>query len=328
MKISDIASFLNIDYLGKGDYEIYSISSINSPKKKSITYIENSKSLSTDILKKAGAILLSSECKNEVKKLDGNFILSNNPKLELAKLTSIFKKKSSVPSALTKPNIKNITYGENVTFGKNIKIGKNCTINNNVVIEDNVSIGDNVFLGHNVVVHEGTVIGSNVFIDSSSVIGSEGFGNIFNETKKWVHIYHVGNVSIGNNVMIGAGCCIDRATFDSTIISNGVIIDNMVHIAHNVKIGEDTAIAAKVGIAGSCQIGKRNMIGGMVGIIDHINTADDVTISATTTVNKNLLDPGIYTGIMPISKHSSWKRIAYWITKLDKIANQFKFKIK
>jgi len=123
-----------------------------------------------------------------------------------------------------------------------------------------------------------------------------------------------------NDIDIGANCCIDRATLDSTVINSGVIIDNLVHIAHNVVIGEKTAIAAKVGIAGSCIIGKRNMIGGMVGIVDHIKTADDVIISATSTVNKDIKEPGIYTGIMPLVKHYRWKRIALWITKLDKIA--------
>jgi len=107
-----------------------------------------------------------------------------------------------------------------------------------------------------------------------------------------------------------------------------VIIDNQVHIAHNVQIGENTAIAANTGIAGSCIIGKRNMIGGMVGIVNHINTADDVIISATSTVNKDLKEPGVYTGIMPISKHTIWKRIALWITKLDKIVSFINFKKK
>jgi len=127
-------------------------------------------------------------------------------------------------------------------------------------------------------------------------------------------------VVIDSNVNIGANCCIDRGTINDTVINQGVIVDNLVHIAHNVIIGENTAIAAKVGIAGSCNIGKRNMIGGMVGIVDHIKTADDVIISATSTVNKDIKEPGIYTGIMPIVKHSRWKRIALWITKLDKIA--------
>jgi len=137
---------------------------------------------------------------------------------------------------------------------------------------------------------------------------------------------HLGGVEIHNNVSIGSNCCIDRGTIDNTTINSGVIIDNLVHIAHNVSIGKDTAIAAKVGIAGSCNIGKRNMIGGMVGIVDHINTADDVSISATSSVIRDLKESGTYTGIMPISKHDTWKRIALWITKLDKIAQFLKLK--
>jgi len=175
-------------------------------------------------------------------------------------------------------------------------------------------------IGHNVVICKNTSIGNNVTIDSGTVIGSEGFGNVMNSSFNWQHIYHLGSVIIGHNVMIGANCCIDKGTIDNTVIEDGVIIDNSVHIAHNVRIGEKTAIAAKVGIAGSCNIGKRNMIGGMVGIVDHIKTVDDVIISATSTVNKDIKEPGTYTGIMPIVKHLKWKRIALWITKLDKIA--------
>jgi len=131
---------------------------------------------------------------------------------------------------------------------------------------------------------------------------------------------HLGSVIIDDNCSIGANCCIDRGTIDNTVIKKYVVIDNHVHIAHNVFIGEKTAIAANTGIAGSCVIGKRNMIGGMVGMVDHIRTVDDVVISATSTVHKNLTKPGVYTGIMPISLHTSWKRIAFWISKLDKIA--------
>jgi len=136
----------------------------------------------------------------------------------------------------------------------------------------------------------------------------------------------MGKVIIHNNVSIGSNCSIDRGTIDDTIINKGVIIDNLVHIAHNVTIGENTAIAAKVGIAGSCKIGKRNMIGGMAGIIDHIKTSDDVIISATSTIINNIEEPGLYTGIMPTTKHSSWKRIAFWIKKLDKILKEFNIK--
>ena len=234
------------------------------------------------------------------------------------------------PTALLKVNnssdFYNLTVPEYFFCGKNVKIGKNCCFGINVSIADNVTIGNNVVLGNNVVINSACIIGNNVFIDSGSVIGSEGFGNHRKNDFSWRHIPHLGSVVIYDHVSIGANSCIDKGTIDNTVIHKGVIIDNLVHIAHNVEIGEYTALAAKVGIAGSCKIGKRNLIGGMVGIIDHIQTADDVTISATSTVYQNIEEPGIYTGIMPIFNHPLWKRIAYWITKLDKIAKLLKIK--
>ena len=105
-------------------------------------------------------------------------------------------------------------------------------------------------------------------------------------------------------------------------------IRDSIHIAHNVVIGEDTAIAAKTGIAGSTTIGKRCMIGGAVGIVGHLKITDDVVINATSTVNRDIVKPGIYTGIMPIMPHSEWKKVGIWLTKLDKIASFMKIKLK
>jgi UDP-3-O-[3-hydroxymyristoyl] glucosamine N-acyltransferase len=171
------------------------------------------------------------------------------------------------------------------------------------------------------------IIGDNCIISPGAVIGSEGFGNARNN-KKWSSIAHLGNVFIGNNVSIGANTTIDRGSMSNTEIHDGVKIDNLIHIAHNVIIGEDTAIAAKTGIAGSTKIGKRCMIGGAVGIVGHLNIADDVVINATSTVNRNISKPGIYTGFMPIMLHSEWKKVGMWVSKLDKIASFLKIKLK
>ena len=121
---------------------------------------------------------------------------------------------------------------------------------------------------------------------------------------------------------------IDRGTIKDTEIHNGVKIDNLVHIAHNVIIGENTAIAAKTGIAGTTIIGKRCMIGGMVGIVGHLKITDDVVINATSTVNRSINKPGVYTGFVPLMYHSEWKKVGMWITKLDKIATLLKIKLK
>ena len=308
MKLSDIANSLGEEFHGNGEIQINSISSPSNVNKDSICLITSEHFISHS-LSDASAIL----CKRNLTKLipNENFIISENPLETFAKLTKIF---------FVSPSMPNHNKEKNIHLGLDVCVGSNFTSGVGVIIEDNVVIGDNVVLGHNVVIHKDVIISNNVEIGSGTVVGSEGFGNILSSDKSWKHISHLGSVFIHDNVSIGANCSIDRGTIDNTIINQGVIIDNQVHIAHNVVIGENTAIAAKVGIAGSCFIGKRNMIGGMVGIVDHIKTADDVIISATSTVNKDIKEPGTYTGIMPISNHANWKRIALWITKLDKIS--------
>ena len=314
LNIDEIAKILNADFFG--DKDLY-ISKIVEPENDEL----NTLSLVVD---KNNFFKISSFTNKayitdkEIKKLfpsNANILVVDRPKYSFALLTKFYKKKHS---QLSNTIPQGILSGLNCSLGSNFIFGSECEISNNVIIEDNVTFGDKVFIENNVTIGSGTVIGDNVRIGEGTVIGSEGFGNILSGDS-WIHIYHLGIVEIGNNVAIGANCCIDRATIDKTIICSGVIIDNLVHIAHNVFIGEGTAIAAKVGIAGSCRIGKRNLIGGMVGIIDHVSTTDDVVITATSTVTSNLNESGTYTGIMPITKHAKWKRIAYWITKLDKI---------
>jgi len=316
LKAKKLAQFFNLEFFGNPNDIIEGISSIENPKKNHLVLISKSKFLNKDL--QSCFLLISENLAKEVK--DENIFISKNPKLDFALISKIFTTKNNSYCINNKLDLEKLPLKDNIKIGQNFIYGKN------LVIEDNVVIGDNVSLGHNVIIKKNVKIGDNVFIDSGSVIGSEGFGNVKNSKNEWIHMTHLGGVEIHNNVSIGSNCCIDRGTIDNTTINSGVIIDNLVHIAHNVSIGKDTAIAAKVGIAGSCNIGKRNMIGGMVGIVDHINTADDVSISATSSVIRDLKESGTYTGIMPISKHDTWKRIALWITKLDKIAQFLKLK--
>ena len=316
MELQNIAKEIGAELVGNNRHIINGISP-EVPDLNKIIFISSKKNIPENYYQ-YGAILTSYELSESFK--DCNLLLSENPKLAFAFLTNLFTIVSSEPNICKKNKNKNLMLGRDVFIGKNVKFGSN------VVLNDKVKIGDNSVIGHNVVIHRDCVIEKNVVIESGTIIGSEGFGNVLDTHNKWNHIYHFGKVIIGENVLIGSNCCIDRGTIEDTIISSGVIIDNLVHIAHNVFIGENTAIAAKVGIAGSCNIGKRNMIGGMVGIVDHITTTDDVIVSATSTVYKDIKEPGVYTGILPISKHAKWKRIALIISKLDKIVKQVNFK--
>lgn len=184
-----------------------------------------------------------------------------------------------------------------VQIGENVKIGVNATIHGNVTIAENVTIGDNVILFPGVSIYNETVIGNDCIIHSNTVIGSDGFGFAREENGSYSKILQLGNVVIEDQVEIGSNSSIDRATFGSTIIERGVKIDNLVQIAHNVEVGENTVIASQTGIAGSSKIGKRVMFGGQVGISGHVNIADGTMLGAKAGVAASIKTPDqVYSG--------------------------------
>ena len=171
-------------------------------------------------------------------------------------------------------------------------IGINCSISAGVVIGANAKIGDNCILhGGCQVLHE-SIIGNNCVLQPNAVIGSDGFGFAPNSENNYQKIVHLGNVVLEDNVEIGANTTIDRATLGSTIIRKGVKLDNLIQVAHNVEIGENTVIASQTGIAGSTKIGKNCMIGGQVGIIGHLTIADGVKIAAQSGIGQNIENEG------------------------------------
>lgn len=176
-------------------------------------------------------------------------------------------------------------------IGKNTNLGNNVKVYPNVTIGDDCTVGDNTVLYSNSTIYHKTKIGTNCTIHSGTVIGSDGFGFAPQADGSYTKIPQLGNVVIEDNVEIGSNTTIDRATMGSTIIHQGVKLDNLVQIAHNVEIGEHTVIAAQTGISGSTKIGKRCVIGGQVGIVGHIEIADGTKINAQSGVAKNITKP-------------------------------------
>ena len=227
------------------------------------------------------------------------------------------------------------TYGEDIYLGAFAYLGENVVIGNNVKIYPNVYIGDNVTIGNDCVVFAGakiyseSVIGNTVYIHSGAIIGADGFGFAPDEKGEYARVPQTGNVIIEDNVDIGAGTTIDRATLGSTIIRKGVKLDNQIQIAHNVEIGEHTAIAAQTGVAGSTKIGKHCLIGGQVGIAGHITIGNKVRVQAQSGIGRNVKDGEALQG-SPSFGYNDWSRSYVHFKNLPKIAqtvNQLEKKI-
>jgi UDP-3-O-[3-hydroxymyristoyl] glucosamine N-acyltransferase len=327
LTLKEIAELVGGSVKGNSSKAIHGIGSLDSASPNQISYAVNKKYKDSLINSNAGAIIINKSLKQLC---NTDAIVVDNVYLAYSVITQKFR---------SIQDVEHFSYGYQLSYpgsniarssliGQNVNIGNNSTIGANSVIEDNVTIGSNSFIEANVTIQKGCQIGDNCVISPGAVIGSEGFGNARDANQKWSAITHLGNVLIGNNVSIGANTTIDRGTVSDTEIHDGVKIDNLIHIAHNVIIGEDTAIAAKTGIAGTTIIGKRCMIGGAVGIVGHLKITDDVVINATSTVNRDIAKPGIYTGFVPLMPHSEWKKVGIWLTKLDKIATFMKIKLK
>lgn len=182
--------------------------------------------------------------------------------------------------------------GHYSVIGENVVIGTGAQIYPQVYVGDNVRIGNNVKICAGVKIYEECVIGNNVTIHSGAVVGGDGFGFAPTEDGSYQKIPQIGNVVIEDDVEIGANTCIDRATMGSTVIKRGVKLDNLIQIAHNVVVGEDTVLAAQVGIAGSTKIGRNVMMGGQVGIVGHISIADGVKIGSQSGIAHSVVKEG------------------------------------
>ena len=329
LTLEEIAKLIGASVHGESSLEITGINTLVNATSAQISYAVSHKYKKSLINSNAGAVIID---KKLMEHCPSNALLVENVYLAYSILTHKFKHHQDISHFQTALQVINsyskANIAESCIIGKNVTIGFNASIGANCVIEDDVIIGMNSLIESNVTIHKGCEIGKKCVISSGAVIGSEGFGNVRDKNNQWLPIAHLGDVIIGDDVSIGANTTIDRGSIDNTEIHSGVKIDNLVHIAHNVIIGSDTAIAAKTGIAGTTIIGKRCMIGGMVGIVDHLTITDDVIVNATSTVNRNITKPGIYTGFVPLMLHSEWKKAGVWLTKLDKIATLLKIKLK
>jgi UDP-3-O-[3-hydroxymyristoyl] glucosamine N-acyltransferase len=202
-----------------------------------------------------------------------------------------------------------------------VRVGAGTIVGAGSRLAENVHMGRDCLLHAGVTMYSDCTLGDRVIVHSGVVIGADGFGIAFDEDH-WVKVPQIGRVRVGDDVEIGANTTIDRGAIDDTVIEEGVKLDNQIQIAHNVRIGAHTAIAACTGIAGSVQIGRYCRIGGAVGIAGHVNICDRVEISGHTSITKSIDQPGVYSGVYPFEPNRQWRRNAAQVRHLAEIARR------
>ena len=276
----------------------------------------------------AGAVILHAR---DAGLFTGNMLLSQNPRLCYARVAAILHPETKPAAGIHATAVidPGAVVDGSATIGACVVIEAGARIGTNVVIGAGSYIGSEAVLGAGTRLHPHVYVGSrcrlgmSCIVHAGAVIGSDGFG-FAQEAERWEKIPQLGRVVIGDDVEIGANTAIDRGAIGDTLIGRGVKLDNLIHIAHNVEIGEDTAIAACVGIAGSTRIGRRCTIAGQAGIVGHIEITDDVHITGATVVSHTIREPGTYSSGAPLETYQSWLKNAVRMRQLDGMARRLK----
>jgi len=290
-----LAEYLDGKLQGNPDVKVTNIAKIQEANKDSVTFLSNKKYTQYVHNTKASIIVVDNDF-NIDDQITSVIIRVENAYIGFVKMLHLFNKTKEIQSGISE--LSNISESSDISndvyIGSFSTICSNTKLHENVKIHENVFIGENVIIGSNTIIYSGvkilkdSIIGNNCIINSNSVIGSDGFGFAPDKTGTYIKIPQIGNVIIKDNVSVGALTTIDRATLGSTIINEGVKLDNQVQIAHNVIIGKNTVIAAQSGIAGSSIIGENCQLGGQSGVSGHLNIGDNVKIMGKSAVTNNI----------------------------------------
>ena len=335
---AQIAGILEGTVEGNPEVQVSKLAKIEEGTSGSLTFLANPKYTPYIYTTKASVAIVNTDFELE-NDIDTTLIRVEDAYKSFSKLLEYYNQVKLNKSGIEQPSYisESASYGDGLYLGAFSYLGDNVKLGNNVKIYPNAYVGDNVVIGDNCVLFSGAkvysdcVIGDSVYIHSGAIVGADGFGFTPNEKGEYSKVPQTGNVIIEDYVDIGAGTTIDRATLGSTVIREGVKLDNQIQIAHNVEIGAHTAIAAQTGIAGSTKIGKHCLIGGQVGIVGHITIGDRVRIQAQSGIGRNIKDDEVLQG-SPALNYGDYNKsyvhfknlpkIVQTVNQLDKKINQ------
>lgn len=316
LPLAALVAELGGELIGSVDVVIDGLAPLESARSTEISFLSNPKYQQQLTLTQAGCVIVSPAMVDAAASR-GACIVTPNPYLYFARLTQLWRTLTARdvsglpkvhPSAVVDPS---------ASIAATARIGPLC------VVEAGAFVGEGTVLTSRVTVGEDCHIGSRCLIHPGVVIGADGFG-FAPDGGRWEKIEQLGAVRIGNDVEIGANTCIDRGALSDTVIEDGVKLDNLIQIGHNVRIGAHTAMAGCVGVAGSAIIGPNCTVGGGAIILGHLTLVAGVHISAATVVSKSIHKPGHYTGIFPIDENANWERNAASLKQLHGLRDRIK----
>lgn len=314
LRLGAIVETLGGELCGDAERTIEGLAPLESATPAQLSFLSNPKYAQQLAASRAGCVIVGPS-QREAALARGDCIVADQPYLYFARVTQLWKREQGAhggppihPSAVVDPD---------AVIDPTARIGALC------VVERGARVGAGSVLKARVTLGEGCVVGERCVIHPGAVIGADGFGFAPNEGA-WEKIEQLGAVRIGNDVEIGANTCIDRGALADTVIEDGVKLDNLIQVGHNVRIGRHTAIAGCVGIAGSATIGAHCTVGGAAMILGHLTLGDHVNISAGSFVSRSILKPGLYSGIFPIDDNANWERNAATLKQLHKLRDRIK----
>lgn len=323
-----LAEFIEGELVGNPDEKVNDLAQIEKAQKGAVCFLSDMAYAEYLYTTKASVALVSRDFKPEKKLPETlNLIKVSDPRLAVGQLLNIYHQYKNSDTGIHKSALieKTSTIGKNAFIGANVYIGNNTSIGDNVRIKAGTYIGNGVQIGNdcsfhaNVTIEDDTIIGNHCTFQPGAVIGSEGFGFQPNSENNYQKIYHIGNVVIEDHVEIGANTTIDRGTIGSTLIKKGVKLDNLIQVGHNVEIGNNTVIAAQVGLAGSTIIGKNCMFGGQVGFAGHQKIADGVKMAGQTGVTGDITKENAVMQGSPAFDISDFRKSYIYFRKLPKL---------
>jgi len=326
--LAELARHVAGKVVGNGDCVIERVATLQNAGKGDISFLANRKYYKYLSQSKADAVIVSKKDAGEV---PGNAIVVEDSYVSYAKIARLLYPEPKVIPGIEKTacihsqaQVSDSAYvGHNVVIGAGSSIAPGCVIGHGCVIGDNVSIGDHSRLVCNVTILNDCQVGERAMLHPGVVIGADGFG-LANDKGTWLKIPQTGCVRLGNDVEVGANTTIDRGAIGDTVIGDGVKLDNLIQIGHNVSIGAHTVIAAAAAIAGSTSIGKHCAIGGKTGIVGHLEIVDNVQIMGMSQVTQSISEPGAYASGTPVQPVNQWHRNYARYRQLEELARRVK----